>query len=425
VQIVSFSVDLLDRIFPSVDAFAQGCVPVYDEQNEIDIIQSARSARKDDIDYEEEEIKQSRRRQMREEEKDEEKVFEESKHDEAKNEMKQQDGKEEEGEGGTESKVYIVANRYRVKTFPVTAQGEADFRSERRLLSRIASLSPFFPIRADLNSSEIAEAAQKESRPARASLLLQPMSGQRLSLITHRPPRGDLWRLIHFPPDEIPCTSDDAYLANFYYAQTLVAVAKLHELNLAWRGICPENIGIDEKGNTVLLDLSMCGDVSDERKKGIQRLTMCGTPEYMAPEMICGTGHGKAVDMWALGVLLHELYWGFTPFSNGGRDSDPQKRHHNDVRKLERILKVTTDWDGTMSHTIALGKGDPTLAVTLAARVVNNLVQPLPASRQGYLHPDGPMHVIDSTNLFDALELDLLITGRLRAPRNIPYDEAH
>ena len=355
VQIVSFSVELLDRIFPSVDIFARGAVPPYDEDGEDDIILSARAAKVED------------------------------------NDERGEGGGKEEGKDEEEG----AAGKYSVRVFPTTSQGEEAFRRERRLLSALQDKC-FFPRLA----------------PNREHIALSPRG---LTLVTQRCVRGDLWRLIHDPPGGVPRTTESVYLANFYYVQTFVAVNELHSRRMAFRGICPENIGIDHEGNAVLMDLSTCVE-----ECGGRRQTMCGNTEYMAPEMVLGTGHGRAVDMWALGVLLHEMYWGHSPFSDE-HEARAHPKYHNDVRKLERILRTMTDWSGVMHLTEHVARGDPTEAHTLAARLVNELVRPHTSERVGYLHEDGPMHLLDATTLFDALELDILTTGKLQPPYNIPY----
>jgi CRP-like cAMP-binding protein len=372
VQVVSFSVDLLDRIFPSVDAFTRGDVPMYDSDGEKEIICSARRDEED------------------------------KGGDDAKEEGKDEQKCEQiDGQIAEQKEEQALCSKYVIKTFPLTEEGEAAFAVERRLLSGLAR-TLFFP--------RLASNAQH----------LPPLSPRGLTLVTNRSAvRGDLWRLIHAPPDRIPHTYDNIYLANFYFAQVLVALTSLHERKLAWRGVCPENIGIDEQGNTVLLDISMCGDVSNERRTGERRSTLCGLPEYMAPEMILGTGHGQAVDMWSMGVMLHELYWGHTPFCASKKDRG--KVYNNEALKVEAVLRSTLRWEQSLAHTCRIAKGDPTEAPTMAAILINKLVRGNPAQRLGYLHPNGPMHVIDCTNLFDALELDLLISGRLSPPFHIPY----
>ena len=95
-----------------------------------------------------------------------------------------------------------------------------------------------------------------------------------------------------------------------YFIQISSAVYFLHENNLVHRDIKPENVLIDEQNNVRLCDVGWCTEISLGN-----RLTFCGTYEYMAPEIIDELPYNHAIDVWALGVLLYELTQGFSPFS--------------------------------------------------------------------------------------------------------------
>lgn len=87
----------------------------------------------------------------------------------------------------------------------------------------------------------------------------------------------------------------------------------LHSKNIIYRDLKPENILIDETGYLKLTDFGFAKYVES------RTYTLCGTPEYLAPEMLLNKGHGKPVDWWTFGILLYEMLAGIDPFS----DDDP------------------------------------------------------------------------------------------------------
>lgn len=103
----------------------------------------------------------------------------------------------------------------------------------------------------------------------------------------------------------------DLSRARFYTAELLVALETLHNLDVIYRDLKPENILLDYQGHIALCDFGLCKlNMKDDDKTD----TFCGTPEYLAPELLLGQGYSKVVDWWTLGVLLYEMLTGLPPY---------------------------------------------------------------------------------------------------------------
>ncbi|KAG8867412.1 serine/threonine protein kinase, AGC [Serendipita sp. 405] len=112
-------------------------------------------------------------------------------------------------------------------------------------------------------------------------------------------PGGELFshlrRAHRFSPD----------VTRFYLAIIVLALRYLHSYNIIYRDLKPENLLLDHRGYLRITDFGFAKVVDD------RTWTLCGTPEYLAPEIIQSDGHGKAVDWWACGILCYEMLVGY------------------------------------------------------------------------------------------------------------------
>lgn len=171
-------------------------------------------------------------------------------------------------------------------------------------------------------------------------------------LITDFAPGGELFMLIDRQPMKV--LREDA--VRFYAAEVVVALEYLHCQGVIYRDLKPENLLLQSDGHLLLtdFDLSYLASCKPQLLKntGLPRRkrkmkneppptfvaepttasnSFVGTEEYIAPEIITGTGHSSAVDWWALGILLYELLYGHTPFRGKNRQNTFAKILHKDL----------------------------------------------------------------------------------------------
>ena len=119
----------------------------------------------------------------------------------------------------------------------------------------------------------------------------------------------------------------------FYIAHIVTIFEYLHSKNIVYRDLKPENILINKNGYLKLTDFGFAKIIDNEKT-----YTLCGTPEYLAPEILLNKGHGKPVDWWTLGIILYEMLVGSDPFG----DEDPMKTY-------QKILKGKINYPKDMN----------------------------------------------------------------------------
>ena len=205
---------------------------------------------------------------------------------------------------GTFSTIYLYKNKITQKLFAVK------HIYKNKILETIKSLNNFKEI----------EIHKKLIHDNIIRLYTSRETKDNYDLLLEYAPKGNIFQLILQKQNfsEIECFS--------YFIQIVNAIYFLHEKNIIHRDIKPENILIFEKNNIKLCDFgwSNYNNINN-------RTSFCGAFEYMSPEMINGESYNKSIDIWSLGILLYEMYFGFPPFRANPQSNDKTNEIFNNI----------------------------------------------------------------------------------------------
>lgn len=165
---------------------------------------------------------------------------------------------------------------------------------------------------------------------------------------------GDLWTLLQRQKTRRFEEKDARFIAGC----VLEAFTYLHERDIVYRDLKPENLLIDEHGYIKLTDFGFAKHLGTRGRT----FTFAGTPEYVAPEIILSRGHDKAVDYWAFGIFIFELLTGRTPFRT------------NDVSHMRTYNKILTGIDSIEF---------PSYVSSRARNIIEKLCKAIPNERLG------------------------------------------
>lgn len=127
--------------------------------------------------------------------------------------------------------------------------------------------------------------------------------------------------------------------AKFYAAEIILGLKYLHDRGIVYRDLKPENLILDSSGHIIITDFGL----SKEGVDGENVTSICGTPEYLAPEILRKQKYGKGVDWWSLGTLLYEMIAGLPPFYDKNRSLMYRKILEGELRKPKVMSDLAFD----------------------------------------------------------------------------------
>eukprot|EP00591_Stephanopyxis_turris_P007157 CAMPEP_0195529954 /NCGR_PEP_ID=MMETSP0794_2-20130614/32634_1 /TAXON_ID=515487 /ORGANISM="Stephanopyxis turris, Strain CCMP 815" /LENGTH=600 /DNA_ID=CAMNT_0040661341 /DNA_START=129 /DNA_END=1931 /DNA_ORIENTATION=+ len=135
-------------------------------------------------------------------------------------------------------------------------------------------------------------------------------------------------------------------VARFYSAELVLAIDHLHQKGIIYRDLKPENVLLDAEGHVKLGDFGLAKDKIRHPCRGAT--SMCGTPEYMAPEVLAQSGHGFCVDYWGLGMLVYEMMTGLPPWYTTDRTKLFKRLKHAPLEVPSYFSKESKNYVGSL-----------------------------------------------------------------------------
>eukprot|EP00092_Neocalanus_flemingeri_P073819 GFUD01091178.1.p1 GENE.GFUD01091178.1~~GFUD01091178.1.p1 ORF type:complete len:599 (+),score=155.36 GFUD01091178.1:62-1858(+) len=184
--------------------------------------------------------------------------------------------------------------------------------------------------------------------------------------------------------------------ARFYSAEICLALNYLHERGIIYRDLKLDNVLLDHEGHIKLTDYGMC---KEGIRTGDTTSTFCGTPNYIAPEILRAEDYGFSVDWWALGVLLYEMLAGRSPFDIVGATDNPDQNTEDYLFQviLEKTIRI------------------PRSLSVKAASILKGFLNKNPADRLG-CHRDSGFMEIMTHPFFKTIEWELLEQKQIPPP---------
>jgi len=223
-------------------------------------------------------------------------------------------------------------------------------------------------------------------------LLGKAQDSNQLYLVLEICQGGELWSLL-YQSRALGRTAIGGFQethARLYAAEVISGLGYIHDQGYMYRDLKPENLMIDRHGFLKIVDFGFCKPVPLAGKKS---QTLCGTPEYLSPELVLQRGHNQCVDYWAFGCLVYELLTNDTPFA------DPSQN---------RIFKKIVNSEKLMPHLFMTG------FPTKAKRLIEKLLQQKPSQRLG-MQSKGPKDILNHP-WFEGINWEKLEGRRYKAP---------
>jgi cGMP-dependent protein kinase len=172
--------------------------------------------------------------------------------------------------------------------------------------------------------------------------------------------------------------------AKFYIGCIVGIIEHLHERDIVYSDLKPENIVVDAQGYPKLIDFGTAKVING------RTYTIVGTPHYMAPEIVTGQGYGLSADYWAIGIMLYEFLYGYVPF--GEDENDP----YNIYEKVQEHRLIFPQWIDNKNK---------------VKEFISQLLSKNPASRLR-----GSFEKLKSHQWFIGLNWDKITSKELKAP---------